>query len=59
MVEGNLFINQVVIFILPKKNIFELQNVSKLFYHTDSLVLIDPFVFQKKRKKINKLATNY
>lgn len=51
MVEGNLFINQVVIFILPKKNIFELQNVSKLFYHTDSLVLIDPFVSQKKEKK--------
>lgn len=50
MVEGNLFINQVVIFILPKKNIFELQNVSKLFYYTDSLVLSDPFVFQKKEK---------
>ena len=58
MVEGNLFINQVVIFILPKKNIFELQNVSKLFYHTDSLVQLTHSFF-KKKKKINKLATNY
>lgn len=50
MVKDNLFTNQLVMFILPKNIIFELQNVSKLFYYMDSLVLIDPFVFKKKDK---------
>lgn len=50
MHENNFLINQFVTIVLSKNIIFELQNVSKLFYYTDSLVLIDPFGFQKKDK---------
>lgn len=48
---NNLLINQLINDFLSRNITFELQSVSKPFYYMDSLVLIDPFDFQKKSQK--------